>query len=106
MPLEQWPYDLWDHVELFKVELLPWDGRIRLQTGLSFFAGLVKGFVNLFQLTAHGVRDDLRPQFIGLSQSNCIRMTRTAISSQRLIGNFRNVRSSHDDRHPRGTNSI
>src|SRR5260370_20467999 len=95
MPLEQWPYDLWDHVELFKVKLLPGDGRIRLQTGLSFFAGLVKGFVNLFQLTAHGVCDDLRPQFIGLSQSDGISMTQTALSPQSLVALFPDVSYSH-----------
>src|SRR6266850_2794348 len=106
MPLEQWPYDLWDHVELFKVELLPGDGRIWLQTGLPFLAGLVDGFVNLFQLTAYGVRNDLRPQFIGFAQSDCIRMTRTAISPQGLVGYFRNVRAPHHNRHARGANGI
>src|SRR6266576_1097584 len=106
VPLQQWPHDLWDHVELFKVKLIPRDLRIRLQTGLAFFAGLVNRFVNLFQLTAHGVRNDLRPQFIGFSKSYRIRMTRTAIAAQGLVGHFRNVRSSHYDRHARGANGI
>src|ERR1700682_4876102 len=106
VPLQKRPGNLWNHVELFEIKFLPKDRRIRLQTGLVFFAALVNGLVNLLQLTADGVRDDLRPGFIGFSESYRIRMAPATISSQCLVGHLRDMRSSHYDGHTRSTDGI
>src|SRR6266404_2555769 len=106
MPLQKRSRKLRNHVELFEVEFLPGNRWIGLQTGLAFFALLVNRCINLLQLTTNGVRDDLRPGFIGFSESDSISMAPAAISPQSLVGYFGNVRSSHDDWHAGGTNGI
>src|SRR6266404_3816970 len=106
MPLQKRPRNLRHHVELFKIEFLPRNRRIRLQTGFALFAGLVNRRVNLLQLTAGGIRYDLRPRFVGFTESYRISMTRATISSQGLVGNLSNVWSSHYYRNTRGTDGV
>src|SRR5258706_12350771 len=98
MPLQKRPRNLRHHVELFKIEFLPRNRRIRLQTGFALFAGLVNRRVNLLQLTAGGIRYDLRPRFIGFTESYCISMTLTTITSQGLVWDLINVWPPHYSR--------
>src|ERR1700738_1362525 len=96
---------LWNHVELFQIELIPGNHGVRLETRLSLFAGFVNGFINLLQLARRGIRDDLRPGFVSLTKRHCIGVTRTSISTQSLVGHFRDVGASPHDWHTCGAGS-
>ena len=106
MSFEEWSQYLWNHVELFQIELIPGNHGVRLQTRLSLFAGFVNGFINLLQLARRGIRDDLGPGFVGLTKRHGIRVTRTAVPTQSLVGHFRNVWASHHDWHTCGADSV
>ena len=73
---------------------------------LALFAGFVNRFVNVFKLTARGIIDDLRPGFIGFSQSNRIGVTRATILAESLFKFFSDMWTAHDDRHSDGANCI
>src|SRR6266852_3278468 len=98
--------DLWNQIELIKVDRIPWDRGIWLERGFTLLAKLIHGSVDILEFAAHGIRNDLRPGFIGFTEGHGVRVARSAASPERLLGLFRNVRAAHHDRHTYGTEGI
>ncbi len=84
-----------DHIELIQIDGIPGNLRIWLQTRLALFPFLVYRLIDVFQLPTLGVRHDLRPRLIRLSQGHRIRVSRSPIPAQSFIGQLRHVRSAH-----------
>ena len=61
-----------------------------------FLAESVDGRVNLLELAARGVRHNARPGFVGFAEGQGVGMARPAIAAQRFVGDFGDVRPTHD----------
>src|SRR6266849_3740968 len=98
--------DLWNQIELIKVDRIPRDRGIWLERGFMLLTKLIHGSVDIFEFAARGILNNLRPGFIGFTEGHGVRMARSAVSTEGLIGLFGNVRAAHHDRHTYGTDGI
>src|SRR6266568_1133563 len=98
--------DLWDQIELIEVDRIPRDRGIWLERGFTLLAKLIHGSVDILEFAAHSIRNDLRPGLIGFTEGHGVRVARSAVSTEGLIGLLRNVRAAHHDRHTYGTDGI
>src|SRR6185295_3023984 len=94
------------HVELIQIHRLPGNGRIRLQAGLAFFSCFVDREVNVFELAARCIGNDLWPRLISFTKRDCVGVLRTAGSPECFVGHFSHVRPAHHNRHSNGSNGI
>ena len=73
---------------------------------MRFFAGVVDGGINFFELAASGVVHDLGPGFVGFAEGDGVGVARAAIAAEGFVGEFRDVRSAHDDWHTGGADGV
>ncbi len=66
-PLERASCHFWNEIELAEIYFVPGNRRIFLETGLAFLAEVIHRSVNILELAARGIRDDLWPGFIGFT---------------------------------------
>jgi hypothetical protein len=69
-------------------------------------AKVVHRRVDFLECAAHGIFHDSGPCFVSFAKSNCVGMARAAVTHERLIGQFSNVRAAHYDLHSRGAHCI
>src|SRR5688572_17630633 len=71
--------------------------RVWLQTRLFVVSlWIYFGLIDLFELTSCGVRDDQRPGFVRLAESDGIGVPRSAVTPEGLVRAFRNMRPAHN----------
>ena len=89
-------WNLRDQIELGEIHLLPRDTGIVFQGRFDLFPGLINRQVDLFELSGLTIAHDLRPERIRLTQSDGIRVPGLGVAANGLVGNLRDVRTSHD----------
>src|SRR5256885_14759032 len=77
-----------------------------LETGFAFLPKCIHRSVDILELAACGILDDLGPSLIGFTKSHRVGMARTTVSTEGFVGFFRDVRSAHHHRHPNGSDGI
>src|SRR4029077_19400249 len=89
-----------------EIYFVPRNSGIFLETGFAFLAEVIHRRINILELAARGILDDLWPGFIGLPERHRVGMARTAVSTEGFVGFFGNVRSPHHYRHTNGADRI
>ena len=102
----QAPNELRNEIKLIQIDRVPGDYRIRLQAGFLVFARFIDRRVSVFQFSAHGVLDNLRPGLIGLSQGNSVDVARPAVSAQSFIRLFGHMWAAHNHGNAGGANGV
>src|SRR5207302_259120 len=103
----EWACDhFWNEIELVEIYFVPGNRRIFLETRFAFLPKRIHWSVDILELAACGILDDLGPSFIGFTKSHRVGMARTAVSTEGFVGFFRDVRSAHHHRHPNGSDRI
>src|SRR5205823_12699725 len=82
-------------VELLEVDRFPGDLWIFSEVRFTFLTEIVDWRVDLLQLAAGSVFDNLRPSRIGFPQRHGIGMPNTAASTQSLVGKLGDMGSAH-----------
>src|SRR6185312_801024 len=96
----------WNQVELIEIDLVPWYDWVWLQAGLALLTLFVNRLINILQFALHDIRNQPGPDFICFSQSYRVGMTWPAVSAQRFVRQFSDVRTAHDYRNARSSHCI
>ncbi len=77
-----------------------------MQRGFPLLTKIIHRRIDVLEFTAHGVLDDLWPSLVRFPEGYSVGMARSAVAAERLVGHFRDVWSTHHDRHSGGADRI
>ncbi len=93
-------------VELIEIHRLPGNRGIVGKRRLALLAECIHWSVDLFQFSACRVVHDQRPGGVRFTESDGIRVSRTAIAAQGLVGQLRHMRTAHHHRYANRPNGV
>src|SRR6266446_2473531 len=87
-------------------DFVPGNLRIRLQLWFALLAKVIHGSVDILEGATRGIFHNSGPCLVRFAKSNRVGMARAAITPERLIGHFRDVRTAHDNFYSRGAHRV